>query len=221
MAMQLSGAAFLFSAPILHALDLARDSTVHLMAGGVALVLFGVLDRLERFSAWGLSATLKEAEKAAEEAKASAAEVRTLALRVLRLSVSIVHAGGRLDEQQRARGIVEAEAARLLSELQASVAERREVFAEADAMRLHDLSADVTNALLESGPAEQRQAVQEEIKKHGEAWSRGDAAPSSAALRSFIAAHGAVAPPVDEALTRLAAAEAKRARGEVLDRPST
>jgi hypothetical protein len=150
--MQIFGATFIVGAPLLHAGKCAQDSVPYFLAAGAALLLFSMLDRLESFSAWGVSAKLREAEKAAQQAAASAAEVRALALTVVRVALSLAHAGGRWDGNQRARLIADSEAKRLLQTLHASQEERREVYRDTDAIALYDLEGGVYQAASKAFP---------------------------------------------------------------------
>lgn len=216
--MQAVGALALICAPILHALGIARESTGFLLGGGIALLLFGALDRLESFSAWGISAKLRQAEEAAREAAASAAEVRALALSVVRLALEQAHAGGRMDGNRRARLLIDRETERLLTSLDASEAERREIFREVNQVQLFDRARAVERAILHASTPETAHAVRAKQRQREGDWSAGLPAPSSAQMRAWAIEDGALDAAVEAALRCLADAEERNARGEALHR---
>lgn len=212
--MQMVGAAFIVAAPLLHAGGIARGSTAYLLTAGAALLLFSVLDRIEAFSAWGLSAKLRAVEKAAQEAAASAEEMRALALTVVRMTLFLAHAGGRWDGNQRARLIADSEAKRLLQTLHASEEERREVYRDADAIALYDLEGGVYEAVLKAFPNGLPAEVEQAVRLREERWNQGLPALLSTDLRLWVANLRALTPEVEVALHKLAAAEERLARGD-------
>lgn len=206
----------LVAAPLAHFFSTVEGGGPLLLAVGATAFLFASLDRLESFSAWGLSAKLREAEKAAQQAAASAAEVRALALSVVRLALEQAHAGGRMDGNRRAKLLVDREAARLLDALGASPAERRAVFQEVNVVVLHDMARAVHRATMNAAKPEDKTAVQEQIRRGEDGWVLGKPAPSSESLRALAEEFGAVDHAVEAALRHLADAEERARRGEVL-----
>ncbi|MBY0335466.1 MAG: hypothetical protein K2X11_02570 [Acetobacteraceae bacterium] len=218
IAMKGAGAILLLLAPLLHAAGIARDSTLFLMGGGIALLIFGAMDRLESFTAWGVSAKLRAAEKAAEEAMASASEVRQLALSMMRLALGLAHAGGRMDGNRRVRHLVNRDIDKLVEDLKVSVVEQRQVFREITTIALHDLGIRARHAAFEAADNDAKPAMSAEAQRFEEAWSRGESAPSAAELRDWATKHNAMSEAVEAALRQLEEAEQAVADGQVIMR---
>ena len=141
--MQVVGVVFIVAAPLLHAVGIAVGSILYLLGAGAALLLLSVVDRIESFNAWGVSAKLREAQAAASQASATAGEVRRLALPLTRIALGLAQAGNRYGRDEASRTRVELEVRKVLNALNATPEERATCYTEWDAWRRYDKVADL------------------------------------------------------------------------------
>lgn len=216
--MQVGGAALLMiGGPVAYCLDGAAAAGVFLGAGAAALIL-SLLDRVEQFAAFGLSAKLREAQAAASEAVASAAQVRSLALSLVRLALALAKGGGRMDGGQRNQRTTRAEALQILEALGATPEERRQAFEIWTAVALHDHASAVSSAIRQAVKLEDHPQVDAWREEIGQAFVAGQPPPFASAMRQRAAAFAVLTDgAVEAALARLAQAEARVASGGSLD----
>ncbi len=210
--MQISGAALLLAGPVLHALSIAQGSAWHLMGGGVGLLVFASLDRLESFNAWGVSAKLREAQAAATEAVASAEEVRQMALPLARIGLGLVQASNRLGRDEASKQRVESEVKKVLDALKATHSERTACYTEWNAWRLRDKASEVFEAIKEAHPLERGEEIRSFRKPFNDPFRLG--AGVAQQIRAGAKARGLLTPAVEMRISELETFEANLARSE-------